>query len=333
MNRIVHLGHRVDKVEINEYYPEIVKSLLSRLKGVDATRYALLGFSPTLRWLARLFVENSIEFDLYDANPQKYGYDCCNRIVKPFTDLECCNTPIVICSDDPLTIKDFILRIAGSKCSRNPIIYETIQEYNPLRQDEPFRTIIERAELRARSMISDFQLLDLIQLCKLTSNLTGDVVEFGSLYGGSGAVIAESLRIFGTRRLHLCDTFSGIPAPKYGFDERWNNSFADNSFAEVKSAFDDLDFVSVVRGDVFKTAESLKNPLSFIYIGTDTFGSAEFLLDLLWPKLQVGGIVHICDYGSYPNCLPITALCERFERDYATVGYRTSHCGIYFRKS
>jgi hypothetical protein len=333
VDQIVQLGHRLDRVEINEYYPDIVKMLLTRMQKSNAQKFALLGFSTPLKWLARILSENSVEFELYDTNDLFVGYDCCNKYIRPFSDFDSCDIPIVICSEDTSVVKDLILQIADSGFSSNLVIYDTTQEYNPLRQDEPFKSIISKAEMRARSMISDSQLLDLIQLCKLTSGLTGDVVEFGSLYGGSGAVLAESLSFFGVRNLFLCDTFSGIPKAKYGFDERWNNSFADNSYAEVSSCFDDLNFVEVVKGDVFKTAESLSNPLSLVYIGTDTYGSAEYLLDLLWPKLQVGGIVQVCDYGSYPNCLPITALCERFERHHSLISFRTSHCGIYFQKT
>ena len=333
MDQIVELGHRLDKVEVNEYYPDIVKMLLARIQKSRAEQFALLGFSTPLKWLARILSENSIEFELYDTNDSFVGYDCCNKYVKSFSDFESSTTPIVICSEDPRMIKESILRIVNLGFFGNSVIYDTTQEYNPLRQDEPFKSIISKAEKRARSMISDTQLLDLIQLCKLTSGLTGDVVEFGSLYGGSGAVLAESLSFFGIRNLFLFDTFSGIPKAKYGFDERWNNSFADNSFAEVSSCFDDLNFVEVVKGDVFNTAESLSSPLSLIYIGTDTYGSAEYLLDSLWPKLQVGGVVHVCDFGSYPNALPITALCESFERQNSVISFRTSHCGIYFQKT
>jgi len=334
VDQIVQLGYRLDKVEINEYYPEIVKMLLARIRQSNAERFALLGFSTPLKWLARILSENSVEFELYDTNETFVGYDCCNKYIKDFSEFACSSTPIVICSEDPIVVKKLILAIADTDYSENLIIYDTTQEYNPLRQDEPFKSIIARAEMRARSMISDSQLLDLIQLCKLTSGLTGDVVEFGSLYGGSGAVLAESLSFFGVRKLFLFDTFSGIPKAKYGFDQRWNNSFADNSFAEVRSCFSDLNFVEVVKGDIFKTADSLTKPLSLIYIGTDTYGSAEYLLDSLWPKLQVGGIVHICDFGSYPNALPITALCERFEQmNDSVTSFRTSHCGIYFQKT
>ena len=38
------------------------------------------------------------------------------------------------------------------------------------------------------------------------------------------------------------------------------------------------------------------------------------------------------DFGSYPNALPILALCERFEQmNDSVTSFRTSHCGIYFR--
>lgn len=37
-------------------------------------------------------------------------------------------------------------------------------------------------------MISEQQLFDLVQFVENTKDLTGDVVEYGTLYGGSAAV-------------------------------------------------------------------------------------------------------------------------------------------------
>jgi hypothetical protein len=35
----------------------------------------------------------------------------------------------------------------------------------------------------------------------------------------------------------------------------------------------------------------------------------------MWPKLSPGGILAVCDYGSYPNCVPLTVACDRFFED------------------
>jgi hypothetical protein len=335
MDQIVFLGERLGRVECKEYYPEIVRLLLSSINTSGGEKFNLICFTPAMRWLCRLMREANIECRLFDFADKFWGYDCAGLYVEDPSTTEFLSGPVVICSEDPAIIKKTCLLLSNGERSGLPVIYDTTQKYNPLRQDEPFLEIITKAENRARSMISDAQLLDLIQLIKLTRNLEGAVVEFGSLYGGSGAVFAESLIHYGRRELFLCDTFCGIPESEFGLDQRWNNSFSDNSYAEVRDAFRDLDFVKVIKGNAFDTSQRfVGNKLSLVYVGTDTFSSARHLFDTLWPSLQVGGLMHVCDYGSYPNCLPISAFCDEFEaRTSNAISMRTSNFGIYFMKT
>lgn len=320
-------------VNITDCYPEIVKLLINEIESQKLDVVNLVGYSSTMRWLARLLSERSCKYDLFDFHKKYIDYDCSSHFVKDFKLNALHDAPIVICPENPASIKEWILKICLSDYSSYPVIFNTPHDYNPIRQDKPFSTIIKNAERRAISMISDSQLFDLIQLIKLTKDLKGDVVEFGSLYGGSGAVFAESLLHFGIRNLFLCDTFSGIPKAYYGVDNHWTSSFSDNSFCEVRDAFSDLEFVNVIKGDVFDTASNFDSQLSLVYVGTDTFSSAKFLFEKLWGKIQSGGLFHICDYGSYPNCLPITAFCDYIESNNPKLkAFRTSTYGIYFVK-
>lgn len=334
MDSILKFSERKERISVNEYYPEVVKYILGRLQDSRSKSFNLVCYTPYMRWIARVLRENKINFKLYDMDGMHEGYDLCGESVARLEGSDLDGNPIVICSEVPSKIKQVILYLAKSQFSDHPVIYENNHNYNPLRQDHPFSTIIEKAEQRAKSMISDAQLLDLIQLIKMTKHLDGAVAEFGSLYGGSGAVLAEALEYYGKRKLYLCDTFDGIPSCKYGFDSRWDSSFADNSYLEVSSHFKDLPNVDVIKGDIFDTALTLSEPLSMIYVGTDTYGSAEFLFKKLWPKLQSGGVIHVCDHGSYPNALPITAFCDQFERDNPEItSFRTSLYGIFFIKN
>ena len=103
-------------------------------------------------------------------------------------------------------------------------------------------------------MISEDQLFDLIQFIEQTKDVDGDVVEYGSLHGGSGAILSEAVEYFSPlKKVWLFDTFKGIPKSKYGLDYHWTNSFMNNSFSEVSNAFKDLKNVNVIQGDINKT--------------------------------------------------------------------------------
>ena len=48
-------------------------------------------------------------------------------------------------------------------------------------------------------------------------------------------------------------------------------------------------------------------------MASDTYESGELLLNFMWPKLSKGGIICVCDYGSYPNALPLTVYVDNFK--------------------
>jgi len=318
-----------------DYLPEISKLLLSKIANSESHHFVLIGFSVSLKWISRILSEQSINFDISDMRQNYYGYDCCNKVIKPLEEVANSDSTLVICHDEPSLIKSVIFDIANSSFSSLPVIYDTTQVYNPLRQDFPYSKIFKLASSRAKSMLCDSQLLDLIQLVRSTSHLSGAIVEFGSLYGGSGAVIAEAANYYDsiTRDIFLCDTFSGIPSAKLGCDKRWNSSFSDNSYVEVKNAFSDLQNVQVLPGNILETCLTFNSPLSFVYVASDTYESAKIITEHTWQLLQPGGIMHVCDFGSYPNCLPITCYYENFiEQNPGVKFFLTSYCGIYFIK-
>ena len=83
------------------------------------------------------------------------------------------------------------------------------------------------------------------------------------MYGGSGAVIAENCKLlwkkmFGSLIL-LKDT-----KIKIWFDFHWNDSFSDNSYAEVRDAFFDLKNVTVVKGNISEIYKKFSNNISFV---------------------------------------------------------------------
>ena len=222
---------------------------------------------------------------------------------------------IVICVDDISEVKSCLKFLYSSKFRKNKTIYDTKYKHNPYLNEEPFKSIRQKAIVRAKSMISDKQLFELIQYIKATKNIKGDVVEYGSLYGGSAAIIAEAINYFGIKKIYLFDSFKGIPNSKYGMDYCWEGAFSDNSYTMVKNAFLDLDNVKVVAGNIEKTHKTIKGPFSYAYIASDTFESGEMLLNYIWPRLSIGGIVSICDYGSYPNAIPLTMYVDKFFED------------------
>ena len=300
-------------VEVGDYIPGLVARLFEKVNQTSFSRLCIAGFGVNMRWLHRIARENNIVATLADWRPRFTGYDCGGQEIislKDFPDEE--NNIIIVCPDDVSEMKECMSFIFDNRISRSKVLYDFDEPYMPFNQDEPYCSILNRARDRAVSMITKGQLFELIQFIEATKDVEGDVVEYGSLYGGSGAVIVEAVRHFGEKSIYLFDSFDGIPKSKYGLDHHWNGSFSDNSFSSVRDAFSDCSNVEVIKGNILETHKRLEGSLSFAYIASDTLESGEILLEYIWPRLSVGGIVSVCDYGSYPNAIPLTMYVDRF---------------------
>ena len=47
--------------------------------------------------------------------------------------------------------------------------------------------------------------------------------------------------------------------------------------------------------------ENIPDSISFLRLDTDLYETTKFQLEILYPKLTVGGILHIDDYGFFPG--------------------------------
>jgi hypothetical protein len=322
-------------IETSYYIPAVVDRLLKRIKSEKKGSVVLFGFGENMKWLFRLLSEMGASPKLSDWRPFYLKYDCGGTPIvniKTFKNRK--DILLVCCLEEVSQIKSGMRFLFENNLNNLPVIYDRSEEYNPFLQEEPFKTIRKKALERAKSMISDAQLFDLIQFIRLTQNVPGDVVEFGSLHGGSGAILVEALNHFGRKPVWLFDSFEGIPKSKYGLDYRWNNSFSNNSFTEVQNAFADCNNVRVIKGNICKTFKIVESNISFGYLASDTLETGEVLLNFMWPKLSVGGIICVCDYGSFPNCLPLTMYVDRFfeNRKDAWI-YHPAKCGIVIKKT
>ena len=297
----------------DKYIPEVASRLLQKILDSKVKNICLLGFSENMRWLNRLLIEKKFKPILAEWRKDYFDYDCGGQKLKKIKKIKLSvNSLIVICHDEVTELKNCISFLFFNNYKKYKTIYDIKYTHDPYINEYPFSDIRNKANIRAKSMISNKQLFELIQFVKATSNVAGDVVEYGSLYGGSGAILAEAIKHYGEKKLYLFDSFSGIPISSYGLDHCWNGAFSDNSFAMVKKAFRDLNFVNIISGNIKRTYKKTKGPFSLVYIASDTIESGELLLKHTWPKLNSGGIISICDYGSYPNALPLTTYVDYF---------------------
>jgi predicted O-methyltransferase YrrM len=148
-----------------------------------------------------------------------------------------------------------------------------------------------------------------------TSDEPGDVCEFGVAQGETSALIAEHIRADG-RRLHLYDSFKGLPAPT-AEDVLTHDIFGLGSMAAyegqmvvpitaVQARLAAIDFplerVAIHEGFVkadFVDSGQLPDSVSFAFVDFDLYEPIKIVLAALEPRLTERAVIIVDDYGYF----------------------------------
>jgi O-methyltransferase len=181
--------------------------------------------------------------------------------------------------------------------------------------------VIDR--VRPYTMTSAERLYALIQALKyiVRAGIQGDIVECGVWKGGSMMAAALTLLALGdtSRELYLFDTFEGMSQPTeedidvYGrpasrlLASKRRVTEATRAFAPEDAVRSNLATVgypserlNFVKGQVEKTIPSHAPPqIALLRLDTDWYDSTRHELIHLLPRLSVGGVLIVDDYGHW----------------------------------
>jgi O-methyltransferase len=150
----------------------------------------------------------------------------------------------------------------------------------------------------------------------ISNDISGDIVECGVWKGGSMMAVALTLQALGARRhLHLFDTFEGMTAPT-AVDRNIEGELAAtimmvrqgvltrSPIDEVKDAMRSTGYderlINYVKGPVEDTLPRHAPPsIALLRLDTDWYESTRHELHHLFPRLNVGGVLIIDDYGHW----------------------------------
>ena len=150
-------------------------------------------------------------------------------------------------------------------------------------------------------------------------SIPGDIVECGVWKGGSMMATALVLmELHAERKLWLFDTFEGMPAPaevdvdyrgrsaaaRMEVEEKSGNGWAYSSFDEVRRNLGSTGYpdhqISLIKGKVEDTIpKNAPDRISLLRLDTDWYESTYHELRSLYPRLSVGGVLIIDDYGHW----------------------------------
>lgn len=198
------------------------------------------------------------------------------------------------------------------------LIYEPIKPpatFAPWNMDLLFQDIYKA--VKDYTFVDKYRCYELWTLVEQSQKLSGGaLIEIGVWRGGSGSIIAKKATSVGIPDpVYLCDTFRGVV--KAGSEDITfykGGEHADTSLELVEFLVHDtlgLNNVIVLKG-IFpeETAHLITSTqFRFCHIDVDTYNSAKDIVDWIWGKMVLGGIIVFDDYG-FKYCEGVTNYVE-----------------------
>jgi len=190
--------------------------------------------------------------------------------------------------------------------------------YAPWVRDEVFQQVY--SQIKENTLVSENRCYELWQLAEQVAKLDGALMEVGVWKGGTSGLIAYKAKEMGIEeKVYMCDTFEGVVKATEKDSVFKGGEHSDASQEEVEFLLEKklkLDNWKVLKG-IFpdETAGQIptETKFRFCHIDVDVYASAKDIIEWIWTKLVVGGIIIVDDYG-YKATTGITDLIDKEER-------------------
>lgn len=168
-------------------------------------------------------------------------------------------------------------------------------------------------EISHHTLITPESAWMLYSLARQALAVCGDFLEAGVYRGGTARLLRGIIDRSGEgRRLHLLDTFVGMPKTDRARDIHQEKDFADTSVDTVASFVGREKWILYRKGfipDSFKGMENSR--FAFAHIDVDIFQSILDCCEFIYPRMAFGGILVFDDYG-LPSCPGARAAVDEY---------------------
>ena len=219
-----------------------------------------------------------------------------------------------------IRVRDLLARRRFDRDHRNRWPIATSPAFTSFDADHAFHESYEAAQAATQMSSSDnpwrrqrhFVLRGLVDHAL---SVPGDFVECGCWRGLSAIQIAAAIRRSGTPHSFLIfDSFEGLS--EFREEDKAGPSYVAERELEVRKTFvagesivrsnleEFADFCEYYAGWIPARFEEMKDRrFSFVHVDVDLHDPTRDCLDFFWPRLAVGGVLLIDDYGhsSYPG--------------------------------
>ncbi len=174
--------------------------------------------------------------------------------------------------------------------------------YAPWKLDAEFESIYE--QIKHNTLVDKYRCYELWSLVEQSRKLSGSLIEVGVWRGGTSALIARRARLSGiTDSFYACDTFRGVVKTSAADEHYVDGAHSDTSRGEAEGLFArlGLDNVRILEGifpdETAGGVEPADARFRFCHIDVDIYQGAAGIMDWIWGRMVVGGVVVFDDYG------------------------------------
>jgi O-methyltransferase len=201
----------------------------------------------------------------------------------------------------------------ANEAHKNPNEHEKIlsySTYSPWNLDCEF--LQEYSKIAGCTLVDKYRCFELWQLVEQCSKLdSGSIIEIGVWRGGTGALMAKKAKLSNiVEKVYLCDTFHGVVKAGINDSSYEGGEHSDTNRENVENLLYNqmlLDNIEILEG-IFpeETGEKIQDlKFRLCHIDVDVYQSAKDIVDWIWDKMVLGGIIIFDDYG-FSTCDGIT---------------------------
>jgi O-methyltransferase len=181
----------------------------------------------------------------------------------------------------------------------------------PFLTDETFAALY--ATIEARTVVSRRRCHILYQLAQQAVGQPGEIVEVGVYRGGTAFLLAKA--VAGKKRIHLFDTFAGMPDTDPQKDLHNAGDFNDTSLQSVREFLSECDNVDIYPGFFPATATPVASrQFSLVHVDVDIYRSVLDCCLFFYDRMPAGGFMVFDDYG-FLSCPGTKEAVDEFFHD------------------
>jgi O-methyltransferase len=184
--------------------------------------------------------------------------------------------------------------------------------YTPWKTDQAFQAAYK--QIRDHTTVDVYRCYELWHLLGQAARAPGEILEVGVWRGGTGCLLAaRASQVAGEAKVYLCDTFQGV-VKAGGEDNLYKGGEHADTSAEIVTALAQsmgLHNVEILAG-IFpdQTGHVVEDKrFRFCHIDVDVYQSAKDVVEWVWPRMPIGGVLVFDDYG-FPHVRGVRKLVD-----------------------